>query len=76
MTFSELSKLIKKYKIPKDVKLESDSGWECDATDMDGVYYCKKTNTIVFTQYFSEYENYYIKPEWIPLTDKKIEGDD
>lgn len=68
MTFSQLSKLIKKYKIPKDVKLESDSGWECGATPMNGVYYCKAINTIVFTQYIDEYDGYYDDVNWLTLT--------
>lgn len=50
MTFEELQKIIIKNKIPTNVRLESDSGWECDPTDMNGVYYNKDTNTIVFTQ--------------------------
>lgn len=58
MTFEKLSNLINKYNIPKNVHLLSDSGWECDATEMCGVYYNKAQNTIVFTQKISEYENY------------------
>ena len=50
MTFAELNKIIEENNIPHDVKLMSDSGWECDATDMDGVYYNKEKNEIVFTQ--------------------------
>lgn len=58
MTFERLSNLINKYNIPKNVHLLSDSGWECDATEMCGVYYNKKQKVIVFTQKISEYENY------------------
>ena len=50
MTFQELNKLIKDNNIPYDVKLLSDSGWECDPTDIDGVYYNRKENHLVFTQ--------------------------
>lgn len=50
MTFAELNKIIEDNNIPHDVKLMSDSGWECDASDMDGVYYNKEKNEIVFTQ--------------------------
>lgn len=50
MTFEKLSKLIKKYDIPHDVTLLSDSGWECDPTSMRGVRYNKNENVIVFTQ--------------------------
>ena len=50
MTFAELNKIIEENNIPHDVKLMSDSGWECGATDMDGVYYNREKNEIVFTQ--------------------------
>lgn len=50
MTFETLNKIINKYNIPKNVRLMSDSGWECDATDMDGVFYNKDKNIIIFTQ--------------------------
>lgn len=58
MTFEKLKELIKKYNIPSNVKLLSDSGWECDETEMDGVYYNEEENHIIFTQEFSEYEKY------------------
>ena len=58
MTFERLSKLIDKYNIPKNVHLLSDSGWECCATEMCGVYYNEKQNVIIFTQEISEYESY------------------
>ena len=52
MTFQILSEVIRENNIPEDVKLVSDSGWECDATDMDGIYYNQEYNTLVFTQGF------------------------
>lgn len=58
MTFKQLESIIKENNIPKDVKLMSDSGWECGPTDMDGVYYHEEDNKIVFTQY-SKYHNTY-----------------
>lgn len=58
MTFKELQNIIKDNNIPEDVHLISDSGWECYATEMDGVYYNKTLNEIVFTQgiYHDDYE--------------------
>lgn len=50
MTFKELKKLLEDNHIPDDVHFESDSGWECGPTEMDGVFYNKEKNTIVFTQ--------------------------
>lgn len=80
MTFEQLNKIIKKNHIPKNVTLLSDSGWECDATDMSGVYYNKNENVIVFTQRCSEYEkydpnyNYNFKMDgYIPLTKEEEE---
>ena len=64
MTFKKLKDLIDKYNIPEDVILQSDSGWECNETEMDGVYYNPTENIIIFTQYFSEYETYEKLKEW------------
>ena len=59
MTFAELNKIIEENNIPHDVKLMSDSGWECSATDMDGVYYNKEKNEIVFTQKTQELDGWF-----------------
>lgn len=59
MTFTKLKEIIEFHKIPEDVQLMSDSGWECDATEMDGVYYNKTENVIVFTQGADKDDNYY-----------------
>ena len=64
MKLNKLLELINKHNIPDDVLLQSDSGWECDATDMDGVYYNRKLNIIVFTQYFSENDSYFNELDW------------
>ena len=61
MTYKELKEILKRNDIPDNVNFISDSGWECSATDMNGVYYNKKENTIVFTQCFSKYERKYTK---------------
>lgn len=50
MTFEKLQKIIKENNIPSNVILMSDSGWECWESDMDGVFYNKKSNKIIFTQ--------------------------
>ena len=64
MKLNKLLELINKHNIPDDVLLQSDSGWECDATDMDGVYYNRKLNVIVFTQYISENDSYFNESDW------------
>lgn len=54
MTIGKLLNLIKD--LPKDAVVMSDSEWECDATDCDGVYYSKEINTLVLTQGYGEKE--------------------
>lgn len=56
MTFEELEDIITRNNIPKNVTLLSDSGWECCATDMDGVYYDETKNELIFTQNISKYD--------------------
>lgn len=64
MTISKVLKIIRDNNIPEDVTIESDSGWECGPTKMDGIWYNKKKNKIIFTQYISEYSDYYKDPNW------------
>lgn len=65
MTFKILQKIIKDNNIPEDVHLLSDSGWECNETEMNGVYYNKSENEIVFTQHGDEYDRpYHESNEW------------
>lgn len=59
MTYAELKDIITKNNIPETARLNSDSGWECSATDMNGVYYDETTNTIIFTQMISKYDTDY-----------------
>ena len=71
MTFKELQDIITRNNIPENVTLMSDSGWECDATDMDGVFYNRKSNIIVFTQDpYYEYE-YLENSDWELLNFKE-----
>lgn len=50
MTLEQLTDLMIQNNIPLNVRLMSDSGWECDATEMNGIWYHKKNNILVFTQ--------------------------
>lgn len=71
MTVGKFAQIIKENNIPEDAVMLSDSGWECSATDMDGIYYNKETNELVFTQCGDKYEHhYYNKPEWKLLYSK------
>lgn len=67
MTYKKLKEIIEKNNIPEDVKFESDSGWECGPTDMDGIYYNKSENTIVFTQGYWHDPYYCNSPDFIEL---------
>ena len=67
MKLNKLLELINKHNIPDDVLIQSDSGWECDATDMDGVYYNRKLNVIVFTQYIDSSDHYFSELDWETL---------
>ena len=64
MKLNKLLELINKHNIPDDVLIQSDSGRECDATDMDGVYYNRKLNVIVFTQYVDASDYYFSELDW------------
>ena len=71
MTYKELKEIFTKNNIPEDAHLMSDSGWECSATDMNGIYYNNESNTIVFTQSFSKYETHYVEEKgWIALNNQ------
>lgn len=50
MTYKKLKEIIENNNIPEDVHFMSNSGWECCATEMDGVYYSPSANEIHFTQ--------------------------
>lgn len=50
MTYKELKTIIESNNIPEDVHFMSNSGWECCATEMDGVYYSPSSNEIHFRQ--------------------------
>ena len=72
MTVKELKQILTTNNIPEDARLMSDSGWECCATDMDGVYYNPKENIVVFDQSY-KYSDYNDKPEWIKIEAKSEE---
>lgn len=68
MTFKELENLITTNAIPEDVKLLSDSGWECSETEMDGIWYNRELNTIVFTQGdYMNCDSWFDKDGWVML---------
>lgn len=63
MTYGMLKKVFEENHIPEDAILMSDSGWECDPTHMDGIFYNKEVNVVVFTQ-DSRYEYDYEEEPW------------
>lgn len=48
MTLGKLKVILKN--VPDDAELLSNSGWECNETDMDGVWYNAELNEVHFTQ--------------------------
>jgi hypothetical protein len=46
-----LNELMVKNNIPETATLQSDSGWECCASDCESVYYNPKKNTIILCGY-------------------------
>ena len=65
MTFELLGKIVEENNIPKNVKLMSDSGWECWETKMDGIFYNKEKNTLMFTQEGDKFDGYLEKDGWV-----------
>lgn len=65
MEAGKLFNIFKRNNIPNNATLMSDSGWECSETHMNGVYYNKQKNIVVFTQGFSKYDSYYNSPNWV-----------
>ena len=55
----------------------SDSGWECDATHMDGIWYNPEKNIVVFTQgdnfEYKDYEKHWDEP-WQGFRYRKENG--
>ena len=76
MKFYELVELFDKFGVSEDVKLKSDSGWECSATEMNGIFYNKKENLIVFTQCNGASGDEYSGQDWVCLTENYIEDED
>lgn len=64
MTIGELAKIVEEHNIPADATMLSDSEWECSPTDMDGIYYNKRYNELMFTQTGDKYDDYYGDDEW------------
>lgn len=50
ITFKQLSQYIKENNIPENVKLLSDSGWECGETGIRAVYYNEFENVLFLYQ--------------------------
>lgn len=50
MTLELLNLICKQNNIPPNVHLTSNSGWECCATEMDGLFYNQEKNELMITQ--------------------------
>lgn len=50
LTFKKLKEVIEEHNIREDVLLESDSGWECEPTNLGDILFSAKENRIIFLQ--------------------------
>lgn len=50
MTLKEFDKLCENNNIPEDAELIGDSGWECDGTQVEAVFYDSTNNLLILTQ--------------------------
>lgn len=50
MNIKLLKEIFKENSIPEDATIMSDSGWECCATTIGGVFYSPSENVVVLTQ--------------------------
>ena len=64
MTFELLTEIVKENNIPSNVELLSDSGWECNETGMNGVYYNRNENRMIFTQEGTGYDRWFEEDGW------------
>lgn len=63
MIATELIKILEK--LPSDVFIETDSGWECDATGVNAAYYSSQKNVLVLTwKPQGNYKYYEESPKW------------
>lgn len=46
MTYKELNEILKKNNIQEDVEIMSNSGWECGATPIEGIFYSPSKNQV------------------------------
>lgn len=64
MILSVLNKIVSYNNIPEDAELRSDSGWECSDTEIDMVYYNSKTNVLMLTRKYGNYDTYEKSEDW------------
>lgn len=64
MIFSILNKVVSNNGIPEDAELRSDSGWECSDTEISMIYYNSKTNVLMLTREYGNYETYDNSEDW------------
>jgi hypothetical protein len=71
MEVRDFLNVLKKYNIPEDVKILSNSGWECGATDIEAIYYNKEKNSITLVQGDTMYLRNHIG-EYLIYIDEKV----
>lgn len=73
MIIKDFLNVLKKYNIPEDVKIFSDSGWKCSATDIKAIYYNKEKNFIVLVQSSNAMPRYHVGEYLIYIDNELID---
>lgn len=65
--------IIINFNLPSDSEIRTDSGWECDDTEVDMVYYNSKTKVLMLTRRLGNYDTYEENEDWKLLWKSKEE---
>ena len=64
LTIGVLIDIFINNQIDSNAAIMTDSGWECDETEVDMVYYNSKTNVVMLTRKYGNYEAYEDSDDW------------
>ena len=64
MTIGMLNRIIENFHLPPDTEIQTDSGWECDPTEVDMVYYNSKTKVLMLTRRCGNCKAYEEDSDW------------
>lgn len=73
MEVKDFLEVLEKHNISEDVKIFSDSGWKCSATDIKAIYYNKEKNFIVLVQSSNAMPRYHVGEYLIYIDNELID---